>query len=232
MTNRSALIVFAKKPVLGEVKSRFQPKISPEKSLEIYRSFVELTLEGVSHLSGVEIWLGCFPDSAGPWFHELSRKFDIKLFDQTGEDLGARMENAFKLVTKNRYQKKVIIGTDSPHLPLHFIQSAIQFMEKTPVVLGPSRDGGYYLLGISGELPLLFDGISWSSDTVLESTILKLREQNVPFRLLPEWYDIDRFEDLVALHSYWRRQKGIGNQIPARLFQVLNGLEPIHNSDV
>ncbi|MBI1824456.1 MAG: TIGR04282 family arsenosugar biosynthesis glycosyltransferase [Nitrospirae bacterium] len=229
MSNRSALIVFAKKPLLGQVKSRFQPVVSPEMSLEIYRNFVEVTLDSVKQLSDTEIWLGCFPDSAHPWFEELSKRFELQLFDQKGENLGIRMEKAFELLSQNKFHKKVIIGTDSPHLPLHFIQSAIQYLDHSPVVLGPSRDGGYYLLGISGEPPSLFDGISWSTESVLSSTLMKLLKQKIPFRFLPEWYDIDRFEDLVSLHAYWKSLKRAGGNIPEIFFRELDRLESIQN---
>jgi rSAM/selenodomain-associated transferase 1 len=231
VSHQSGLIIFAKKPLLGQVKSRLQPQISPEISLEIYRFFVEETLEKVKALSNVSIWLGCFPDQNDPWFLELSRKFQLRLFNQEGEDLGARMAQAFERLTREKIRKKVIIGTDSPHLPLHFIQSAFEHLEKTPVILGPSRDGGYYLLGLSGDPPSLFDGIAWSTDSVLKSTIRRLEDKNIPFKLLPEWYDIDQFEDLSALYRYWENLKDNGGKVPERLFHYLDHLEPIQKKN-
>jgi rSAM/selenodomain-associated transferase 1 len=227
VSHPSGLIIFAKKPLAGQVKSRLQPKISPEMSLEIYRFFVEETLEKVKALSYVSIWLGCFPDQNHPWFLELSRKFNLRLFNQKGEDLGARMANAFDLLTHEKIEKKVIIGTDSPHLPLHFIRSAFELLEKTRVILGPSRDGGYYLLGLAGDPPSIFDGIAWSTDSVFKSTSRKLEGQNIPFKLLPEWYDIDQFNDLFALYRHWENLKENGGEVPEKLFYYLDCLEPI-----
>jgi rSAM/selenodomain-associated transferase 1 len=227
VSHQSGLIIFAKKPLLGQVKSRLQPKISPEISLEIYRFFVEETLEKVRGLSDAMIWLGCFPNQNSPWFLDLSRKFRLRLFNQEGEDLGARMAKAFELLTGEKIERKVIIGTDSPHIPLHFIRSAFELLKKTPVVLGPSRDGGYYLLGLSGDPPSLFEGISWSTNSVLKSTVRRLEDKNIPFQLLPEWYDIDQFEDLSALYRYWKNLKEIGGEVPEKLFYYLDHLEPI-----
>lgn len=230
MSHPSGLIVFAKKPLVGQVKSRLQPQISPGTALEIYRFFVEETLEKARALSGTAIWLGCFPDQDDPWFLDLSQKFEIRLFNQEGKDLGARMANAFKRLTGEKIGKKVIIGTDSPHLPLHFIRSAFELLEKTSVILGPSRDGGYYLLGLSGDPPPLFDGIAWSTDSVFKNTVRRLEEKNIPFKLLPEWYDIDQFKDLSALYRYWKNLRENGVEVPEKLFHYLDQLEPILKS--
>lgn len=227
MSHQSALIIFAKIPLIGQVKSRLQPQISPEKSLEVYCYFVEETLEKIKALSDVSIWVGCFPDCNNSWLLELSRKFNLRLFNQVGEDLGARMANAFGLLAREKFEKKVIIGTDAPHLPLHYIRSAFELLEKTAVILGPSRDGGYYLLGLAGDPPSIFDGISWSTDSVFRNTIRKLEDQIIPFKLLPEWYDIDQFNDLVELYRFWKILKESGGEVPEKLFNYLACLEEI-----
>ncbi|MFI5305473.1 MAG: TIGR04282 family arsenosugar biosynthesis glycosyltransferase, partial [Nitrospiria bacterium] len=231
MSNQVALIIFAKKLLPGQVKTRLQPQVSPEIALNIYRKFVEETLEKVKVIRDVTIWLGCFPDYNDPWLLSLSNSFRIQLFKQEGKDLGERMEHAFNMLTRKKYKRKVIIGTDSPHLPLHFIRSAFESLKKIPVVIGPSRDGGYYLLGISGQPPSVFRGISWSTDSVLKSTMLRLKEKQIPFKLLPEWYDIDRFEELNSLYAYWKGLKNNGGDVPDNLIHLLDEIESIRRAN-
>ena len=107
------LVLFAKKPVLGKVKTRLQPHITPENSLLLYRAFVESTLERVATIGQTGLFLGCYPDHSDPWFDELSKRFNCGLFSQEGNDLGERMANAFNRFEKAEFRKKVIIGTDS-----------------------------------------------------------------------------------------------------------------------
>ena len=204
----NGLIVFAKKPLPGRVKTRLQPEITPEMSLEIYRSFVEDTLENISGFPETETWLGCYPEADDPWFRELSARYTLRLFNQEGENLGVRMERAFRKLNDRSIQFKVIIGTDSPHLPAEYISEAFYYLKSYPVVIGPSRDGGYYLLGIAGNLPPIFDDIKWSTNTVFTSTIRKLEEENIRYHLLPEGFDVDTFKDLLHLKSHLDDFKG------------------------
>ena len=221
----NGLIVFAKKPLLGNVKTRLQPEISPELSLEIYRSFVEDTLEKVAGFPETRVWLGCYPDADDPWFRELSIKYKIQLFNQEGENLGERMERAFRKLEKEPIQFKVIIGTDTPHLPANYISEAFCYLKSYPVVIGPSRDGGYYLLGIAGSLPPIFDDIRWSTDTVFKSTTRKLEEKKISYYVLPEWFDIDNFKDLLHLKGHLLDLETNKSPVPKRTRLILNSVE-------
>ncbi len=219
------LIVFAKKPVLGRVKTRLQPEVTPEETLKIYRAFSEDTIEKGASFQDMRIWLGAFPDSDDPWFLEISKKYSLLLFNQEGKDLGKRMEGAFHLLTGEKIDLKVIIGTDTPHLPLSYIRIAFDYLKTVPVVVGPSRDGGYYLLGISGDPPPIFEQIHWSTGSVFKETVQKLEGLKIPYRLLPEWFDIDTYQNLMDLYSRLSLSNRLGGALPARTWSVLNSIE-------
>ncbi len=121
-----------------------------------------------------------------------------RLFQQREDDLGGRMANAFGLAFAEGYQAAVIIGTDSPDLPLSFIAAAFRKLEQTSVdaVYGPSEDGGYYLLGLKRFYDELFRDIPWSSDGVLEKSLARAVGAGIRTDLLPSWYDVDTAADL------------------------------------
>jgi rSAM/selenodomain-associated transferase 1 len=121
---------------------------------------------------------------------------------QRGADLGARMHNAYTDCFRAGYAKVVIIGTDTPWMKPHTVARAFHALDRVEVVLGPARDGGYFLVGARRTLPArtlqeMFRGISWGSSNVLRRTIKKLRKRDVPLHLLPRDFDLDRPEDLA-----------------------------------
>ena len=125
------------------------------------------------------------------------------LFPQQGDDLGARMAAVFEKLFQMAHKNIVLIGGDLPPVPLHFFDQAYAFLEapKKRVVLGPSRDGGYYLVGCNQPTPEIFHGMSWSHSEVLTETQNKLASLKVDYHLLPLWFDIDTVDDLRHLES-------------------------------
>ena len=106
------------------------------------------------------------------------------------------MKNAFKLVFEKRYKKVTIIGTDCPDLNAGILLKSFRELSKKNIMIGPSTDGGYYLLGMNGFYPFLFNGIEWSSTQVLTDTINKVKANNLSMFMLPELIDIDTEQDL------------------------------------
>ena len=119
---------------------------------------------------------------------------DFQKFVQTGNDLGERMKNAFTDALAI-YEKAIIVGSDCTTLHAHHIQTAFQALDSCDLVLGPSSDGGYYLLGMKQLLPTLFEDIPWSTTQVLPITMERIKEADKSFFLLPELTDIDYWED-------------------------------------
>ena len=190
------LIIFAKAPVLGEVKTRLQPDYSAEQSLTLHKMMVQNTLELTKTLENIEIELCCTPNRNNMFFLHCENNFPLRLTDQLGDELGERMAFAFShaLQTSN---KVIIVGTDCPELDKLYIEQAIQALDKHDAVIGPAADGGYVLLGLKQFSPELFAGYSWGTNTVLKQTRAVLENIGWSWHELETRHDLDRPEDLL-----------------------------------
>lgn len=196
----NSLIIFARYPRLGQVKTRLEPGLGARSCLALYEAMLADCVER-SSLIDCSLYLylhGCSRSEAG----ELAERIqgpttpELKVGLQEGANLGERMWEAYREVSRSS-SKVVIVGSDSPSVPLRFLRSAFDLLETHPVVLGPVNDGGYYLIGLSGPRKEVFQGIPWGTSSVLSQTKLKLAPSD--YELLPEWYDIDKGEDLDCL---------------------------------
>jgi rSAM/selenodomain-associated transferase 1 len=227
---KKALILFAKVPKPGQVKTRLLPDLSPEQASRVYRAFILDTLSSTALLKGVKRILACDPTRRDPFFKGLADRFELDRIDQIGEDLGARMRNALTEAYRLGFDRAVIIGMDLPTLPSEHIEEAFRRLEKTPrgpsVVLGPSADGGYYLIGCSGPVPPIFDGIAWGTERVLEQTLARIADRHLNAVLLPFWYDVDTLQDLrfLAQHLKYLERKS-GKPAAAETARVLKTLK-------
>jgi rSAM/selenodomain-associated transferase 1 len=127
------------------------------------------------------------------------RNWSVQL--QAAGDLGRRMSSFFASALLRGDGPVVLIGSDSPTLPTDYVEQAFDLLDEVPVVLGPSTDGGYYLIGASGQIPCVFTGISWSTSRVCQQTISLLRQAGCRFASLPQWYDVDDMVGLVGLRD-------------------------------
>lgn len=192
-----AIIVFAKQPLPGQVKTRLQDTMSAENAAEFYAAMLQDTIDTVRTLSGVTPFIFYQQSSdAADYFRTLAP--DMTSWEQTGDDLGMRMRAAFERVFAAGFNEAAIIGTDSPDLPPEHIYEAFALLEyeHTDVVFGPAKDGGYYLLALKRAWEELFTGLPWSSDSLLAESIERARDCCLGASLLPLWYDIDTAEDL------------------------------------
>jgi uncharacterized protein len=195
----NCVIVFVKYPVPGQVKTRLAKSIGDEAVAGFYKCCVEDVIAGIKDVySPVHI---CYdPSSTREMFSGwLGKSFTY--FPQRGEDLGEKMKNAFEDVFKAGFVRAILIGSDIPDLPADFIKKAISAQAQSGAVIGPSSDGGYYLIGFNKDdfLPEAFNGISWSTDAVLKQTTDILSRHKRTFSLLPEWHDIDTIEDVRVM---------------------------------
>ena len=189
MENKSLLLVFSKNPTLGKVKTRLAKTIGKEKALKVYKALLKKTASVLEELE-VDIHL---------YYSDFIEKDDLfstvatQKKRQTGEQLGERMSNAFQesLIS---YNKVVIIGTDLWTLEIQDIKNAFRALENHAAVIGPSTDGGYYLLGIKEVIPQIFLNKQWGTSSVLPNTLKDLK--SIKYHLLPEKNDIDTFSDL------------------------------------
>jgi uncharacterized protein len=192
-------IIFAKEPVPGQVKTRFSPPLSPGDACRLYRSFLEDTLEETARLPGMALALAYSPAGAADFFRRLAPAGTLR-FPQEGEDLGERMLRAFAWGLAAGFETILLRGSDAPDLSGDVLLAARDKLAAGPAeaVIGPSLDGGYYLLGLKAPHPELFAGISWSTDAVLADTLKRAGELSLTLELLPYWRDIDTYADLLA----------------------------------
>ena len=200
----AALVVFAKAPIPGQVKTRLCPPLTPDEAATLHGSFVLDTLErskaAVAKMKlPLDRYLACAPSSTLVFFKIMEERQGVTLIDQVGGDLGARMNQAFETMFARGYKRVLIVGTDVPSLPLDHYQQALAQLESHDLVLGPALDGGYYLIGLKRAAPDLFVGIPWSTERVLGMTQEKATTLGLKTALLPAWRDVDTIEDVQAL---------------------------------
>ncbi len=213
------LLIFARYPRLGRVKTRLNPVLSTRESLLLHTAFLLDTVERTAGLDVTrKLFLAdCDQDEAAGLLSRASAGA-LEIHIQQGSDLGERMWNAYRSVEGGRV---VFVGTDSPTLPLGYLRDAFQALRQKPVAVGPATDGGYYLLGLGEPRRELFVGIDWGTGAVLRQTLERLSGEEC--FLLPVWRDIDTPEDLAGL-ALDLRQPIEG--YPARTRRALLELDP------
>jgi rSAM/selenodomain-associated transferase 1 len=196
---KPCVLFFVKYPKRGQVKKRLALKLGEDVVVELYRNFVLdslLTLEEC----GIQ-FLVCFypPNSKEKFVNWLGRKY--LYLPQKGSDLGRRMRNSFISAFNNNFNRVVTLGSDIPDLPSNFIKDAFLALETHEVVIGPSFDGGYYLIGFRKDtfLPEAFDGINWGTQSVFQETLTVLQGAGYKIHIHPKWSDIDTYADLNHL---------------------------------
>jgi len=193
----SKLIIVAKAPVPGEVKTRLQPMISPDDAAKLQTYFIQQALMLASGLKEVDVDLWCTPDDSHPVLQQCARQYKVTLKQQQGKNLGERMANALQEALTN-YQQVVVIGTDCPELTADYLSDALSRLRQgAKAVIGPASDGGYVLLGLRCFSPLLFTDINWGSDQVLFETRQKLQQLGWEWDELSTLRDIDTPADLL-----------------------------------
>tara|TARA_Y100000385_G_C12979151_1_gene587598 strand:+ start:395 stop:1018 length:624 start_codon:yes stop_codon:yes gene_type:complete len=187
----SLLLVFAKTPTLGIVKSRLAETLGEEKTLWVYQQLLAKTEAVLQQtFSKVVVFY------AGQSAHDFKSCFkDFPKKPQMGTDLGKRMSNAFEWGFAQGFPKVIGIGTDLWDLDPGIIEGALSALDATKVVLGPAKDGGYYLIGMREFYPKLFENKTWSGPEVFKDTLADLQSERVA--LLEEKSDIDSYKDLV-----------------------------------
>jgi rSAM/selenodomain-associated transferase 1 len=193
------VLVFAKYPEEGQVKTRLAAHLGTAVAVEAYRNFVLDILSTVDELD-VQTFLCFYPPKRRESFLQWLGGHRHYM-EQEGKDLGHRMKNCFSRAFEDGFRRAVLIGTDSPDLPAPLIGEALSSLKTSHVTLGPSRDGGYYLIGFRHDalLPAAFDGISWGSTEVFRETLEILEKAGLAVHILREWRDIDTIEDVRQL---------------------------------
>lgn len=210
----NAVIVFVKYPSGGMVKTRLSKTLGTEFAVRFYKAMAQHTFQVCHSLPEKDKDLFLFYDNAE--MTELVKKWVPAGFSfhlQEGNDLGGRMKAAFYRIFRKGYKKVIIIGTDCPQINVNIISKSFEELSQHDVVLGPSSDGGYYLLGMNKYFPYLFDNIEWSSISVLSETIKKIKAKKLEVFMLPRLIDIDTEEDIQKWLSQTEEENGMTDLI-------------------
>ncbi len=202
---KASLVIMAKDPIPGQVKTRLSPPLSPAEAAELYCCFLEDRIAEMSTLKGVDLALAYTPENAKPTFRALVSD-SIQLFAQRGKNLTEKLVNIFKDLLSEGYQTVSIIDSDTPDLSSAIMRQSFNLLasEHTDAVFGPCKDGGYYLIGLKKNYPKLFQNIPWSGKNVLAVSLKKAKEMGLKTALLPLQNDIDTYEDLL---DFFHRNK-------------------------
>ena len=191
MSEKNVLLIFVKNPEKGKVKTRLAETIGDDKALEVYKKLTDYTHKiSVETSVDRQVWYSNHISDNDTWDAE---NFAKRL--QKGDDLGQRMQAAFSEAFNSGYSKAVIIGSDCAELTSSGITDAFSRLDNHDIVVGPSKDGGYYLLGMHDFYPELFEGINWSTSEVFPKTLQIARQLGLETTILPELNDVDYEED-------------------------------------
>lgn len=211
LQGKACVLMFVKAPQAGKVKTRLGQTIGYESAAELYTYFAQDVLATIGQLPATPL-IFFAPDNAQPQIMEWLA--GQKYYPQQGEDLGDRMSQAFQHCFELGYDQALIVGSDSPDMPLNYLENALEQLAAGQVVLGPSEDGGYYALGFSkgNYCPQVFQGIDWSTEKVRTQTLAILEHNNRPIYELPTWYDVDTLSELQRFYQQNQKHLKQGEQ--------------------
>jgi rSAM/selenodomain-associated transferase 1 len=210
---KRVLGLLAKQPLPGFVKTRLAAQTSPEWAARVAEAFLTDSVNRLAEIEARRV-LAYTPAEARSFFSDLVQGRFI-LQPQVEGDLGRRMAAFFEGVCQQAPVRAILLGVDSPTLPLPYIQDAFDKLDGVDLVLGPATDGGFYLVGWSGHVPPIFDNINWSQPTVLGDTIARLHA-SCRLALLAPWYDVDTLNDWQMLQGHLAALKraGLDSNLP------------------
>ena len=195
---QQTIIAFTREPIPGFTKTRLIPRLGANNAAALADAFIRDAV-AKARATGLHLVIaGSAPGgvACSRYFRSLARRFDADLIDQGDGGLGARMN---RVLTPYCSSGAILFGTDTPSLPARMLTGSAARLNRYPVVLGASLDGGYYLLGVRGVMPDIFRGIRWGRANVLGLTLARLERTRTRVVVGEAWYDIDRWGDLLVL---------------------------------
>jgi rSAM/selenodomain-associated transferase 1 len=203
------------------VKTRLLPALSPEQVASLYQAFLVDWCNVLSTIDTADLVIAYTPPESRPTLQALIGEHAIYV-PQAGENLGERLITAARWASDQGYTKFLFVGSDSPTLPIEYVKHALTLLESRDVVIGPSMDGGYYLIGFSENgaklaIPTIFEAVAWSTARVFRQTLDKIESVNAQLGLLPPWYDVDTPAELQFLSDHLLATRRAGKTIPAPL---------------
>jgi rSAM/selenodomain-associated transferase 1 len=227
---RRALLVVGKAPIAGQAKTRLVvPPLSPDDAATLYRAFL---------LDSVQLALGLGWERVSVVHPRAGREAlvdllppNVVMLEQRGTGLGDALASAFETNLAEGFRKVVLIGSDNPTLPAELVDEACAALDTHDVVIGPSIDGGYYLIAMAQPHPGLFEGIDWSTSRVYGQTVARADELGLRTHAVSEWYDVDAPADLERLqHELRGTAPSVAPNTRAALDRLLTAVAPAHST--
>ncbi len=191
-----------KAPRLGEVKTRFQPELSPGTSLELYHAMGKDLVNHFSLSDYFDLFIQYSPETAEGKMRSWLGSH-LHYIPQRGANLGEKLQRAFLEAFNRHHQKVCIMGSDLPTLQQNDILNSFVKLESADVVLGPATDGGYYLVALKQSHPEIFHDIDWSTELVFQQTLTKAQQQKLSVMQLEMREDVDTYQEVVALWNHF-----------------------------
>jgi rSAM/selenodomain-associated transferase 1 len=218
------LAMFAKYWQLGQVKTRLASSVGAAAARDVYLVLLQHLVKRFSRFGDQRTVVFSPPESRPQFRDLLPGEWDLE--EQAQGDLGNRLRTFLTDNLDTHGTKLIVIGSDTPDLPVSYVARAVDLLSEFPVVIGPSQDGGYYLIGMCRLVPDIFDGITWSTNQVLRQTIERLHNRNCPYGLLPSLNDVDELADLMQLMNKLRNNER--DRLDDELLRKLERLELPH----
>ena len=191
------LVVVAKAPRLGHVKTRLRAALAPEAIVALYRCLVEDTLDLAGSLPGTRVAVVCPAADVGELRAWLGTS--VEIVAQEGDGLAAALDSTFRIFLADGVDRVVIFNGDSPHLPAAELERAFTLLDRCDLVVGPTTDGGFYLVAGSGAHPGLFEASRMGTQTALDALLARAGELGLGVGMTAPWYDVDEPDDLARL---------------------------------
>jgi len=224
MPTRNALAIFIKTPKKHHVKTRLATHLDEQEIIDLYTAFLIDIDNRFNNKGAYDTWYLISPDN----YNEatLSQCLQMKnYFMQEGYTLGDRMFHAFKILKEKDYDKTVLIGSDIPILTESIINDTFSALDIADCVLGPTDDGGYYLIGLKQPEHILFQDIAWSTENVLEQTLENAKHNHINTKIISTLNDIDTFKDLQDLKKMLEKSNRTANDFPKETWNIINKLD-------
>jgi uncharacterized protein len=199
MANR-AVVIMAKQPQPGRTKTRLCPPFTPQQAACFYEALLKDTLLLVDGIAGVQLAVAITPPESEAYFKTATSPGTL-LLPVEGVHIGECLNAVLNCLLDSGYQKALALNADGPSLPRQYVIQALDLLDEHDLVLGPGEDGGYYLVGLKGSQPGIFEGIQWSTVQVLGQTLAQAGRLHLKTALTPPWYDIDLPSDVERLRA-------------------------------
>lgn len=220
----NVLLIFAKYPDPGKVKTRMQPQVSAQDAAELYRAMVEDLYVSLARSDNFDTIVCFTPESKRNAFKNWLGS-GVSLKNQCEGNLGDKLGTAFKSCFNDGYKKVIAIGGDCVTVTAEEVSRAFGHLDTNDAVIGPTEDGGYYLIGTSAMIPGLFNTIAWSTERVFTQTIQILKSLSLRHTVLENKFDIDTVRDAEKLfQKIGGSNESDSKQTPAILYNILSGI--------